>query len=56
MGIWTAVVEEIYERLQQRPLNRRTVWVKNGDNSTQSVTLAINKSCFEFSKAVVLPL
>jgi hypothetical protein len=39
VGVRPTAGEKIHERLQQRPLNWRTVPVKNADNSTQSVTL-----------------
>jgi len=45
-GIRTPVGEKIYERLQQRPLNRCTVPMKNADNSAQAVTLILRKLHF----------
>ncbi len=38
-GNRATVGEKIHERMEERPLNRRTVLVKNSDNPAQSVPL-----------------
>jgi len=40
-GIWATVRQKIYERLQERPLYRRTVAVVDADNAAQSTHLSI---------------
>src|SRR5260370_17399203 len=41
-GIWATVRQKIYERLQERPLYRRTVAVVDADNAAQSTHLSIS--------------
>ena len=40
-GIWATVRQKIYERLQERPLYRRTAAVVDADDAAQSTRLSI---------------